>query len=350
VKLESLECRQLFAQVPFTGTPFPVGDTPITIQAEDYDLGGEGVAFHDTTASNIGGQYRAGEAVDIKSQASGQFRISDAVAGEWLEYTIDAQQTGDYELEFRVSHADPNSRFHAEIDGANVTGSLTVPDTNSFNTFASVKKTVTIGAGQHVLRFAFDANAANGYAAGLDWIKVTPLASQPPDGGTTTTNVSSIVSYVRDGSYASRNFGTDDQMLVKRSNNTGNTREGYILFDLSGVTSISNVVLRLRGRLSDATEPSVQVNVLSASNTTWSEGGLTCNNKPAAGSTAHGALVVTGKTAQNYDVDLTSFLHSELAAGRTKVTIVLKAPNTSNPWAIFDTDSTSNGPRLIVTS
>jgi hypothetical protein len=33
------------------------------------------------------------------------------------------------------------------------------------------------------------------------------------------------------------------------------------------------------------------------------------------------------------------------------VTIALKAPNTSNPWAIFDSDtSATNGPRLIVTS
>ena len=39
---------------------------PGTIQAEDYNLGGEGVAFHDTTAGNDGGVYR-NDGVDIES-------------------------------------------------------------------------------------------------------------------------------------------------------------------------------------------------------------------------------------------------------------------------------------------
>ena len=36
---------------------------------------------------------RANEAVDIKSHATGQYRISDSVAGEWLEYTVDVPVT-----------------------------------------------------------------------------------------------------------------------------------------------------------------------------------------------------------------------------------------------------------------
>ncbi len=91
------------------------------------------------------------------------------------------------------------------------------------------------------------------------------------------------------------------------------------------------------------------MNVHSASNTSWTEGGITWNNKPIAGATVHGSLTVTGTTAQWYEVDLTSFLQAELAAGRKLVTLVFKAPDTSNPWAIFDADSTPNGPRLVVT-
>ena len=37
------------AQTPFKGAPFAVGATPVTIQAEDYDLGGQGVAYNDAT-------------------------------------------------------------------------------------------------------------------------------------------------------------------------------------------------------------------------------------------------------------------------------------------------------------
>ncbi|HEV2293380.1 MAG TPA: DNRLRE domain-containing protein, partial [Tepidisphaeraceae bacterium] len=227
--------------------------------------------------------------------------------------------------------------------------------TNSFNTFASVKKTVALTAGQHVLRLAFDANAANGYAAGLDWVKVTAVAPEepppppPPGPETPITIATQWVSYVRNGTYANTNFGVDDQMLVKRSNTIGNTREGYMKFDLSDFTTVSSAKLRLYGRLSDATEPSVKINVHNASNTTWTEGGITWNNKPAANATVRGSLTVTGTANQWYEVDLTSFLQSEFAAGRRVLSLVLQAPNTSNPWAIFAADSTPDGPRMVIT-
>jgi hypothetical protein len=221
-----------------------------------------------------------------------------------------------------------------------------VPDTNNFSVFSSIKRTVSIGQGSHVLRLAFDAAAVNGSVAGVNWIAISPAGAPPT---TPITIVSPIVSYVRDGSFAGTNFGTSNEMLVKRSTNAGNSREGYVLFDLNGVTSISNAKLRLNGRLSDGSAPSVQVNVYKGATTSWTEGGLTWNNKPAAGQIVRGSLTVTGTTAQWYEVDLTSFLQEELAAGRKLVTLVLKAPNTSNPWVIFGTDSTPNGPRLVVT-
>ena len=40
--------------------------TPLTLQAENFDTGGEGVAYHELTTTNLGGQYRPNEAVDIE--------------------------------------------------------------------------------------------------------------------------------------------------------------------------------------------------------------------------------------------------------------------------------------------
>jgi hypothetical protein len=48
-------------QTPYGGTPWPV---PGVIQVENFDNGSEGLAYHDTTATNDGGYYRA-ESVDI---------------------------------------------------------------------------------------------------------------------------------------------------------------------------------------------------------------------------------------------------------------------------------------------
>src|SRR5207247_6038602 len=40
---------------PYGGTPWAM---PGVVQAENFDVGGEGVAYHDTTPGNQGGQYR----------------------------------------------------------------------------------------------------------------------------------------------------------------------------------------------------------------------------------------------------------------------------------------------------
>src|SRR6266480_1905741 len=47
---------------PYTGTPIAV---PGSFEAENFDLGGEGVAYHDNTPGNQGGNYRLTEDVDI---------------------------------------------------------------------------------------------------------------------------------------------------------------------------------------------------------------------------------------------------------------------------------------------
>ncbi|MDQ3439769.1 MAG: DNRLRE domain-containing protein, partial [Planctomycetota bacterium] len=340
----------LLPQGPLVGTPFAFGATAaVTIQAEDYDLGGEGVAFHETTANNIGNVYR-NEAVDVKliANTTNQYRLSDAAVGEWVEYSILANDAGNYELELRLSNADPNAKVHVEIDGVNVTGSLAVPDTNSFSTFASVKKQFAIAQGAHVLRLAFDVAAVTGSVAGVDWMKLTPapVTPPPPAGGTIITNTAT---YVRNGTYASQNFGTAADLIVKRSGTSGNTREIYLKFDLTSLSSLSTAKLRLNGRLSDTTNASVLTQVFSASDTSWSEGGLSWNNKPAASTTVRGSLTVSGTGSKWYEVDLSSFLKAEFAASRKIVTLVLKNPNTSNAQTLFASDETANGPRLVIT-
>src|SRR5438094_656065 len=56
---------------PYGGAPAPI---PGTVQAEDFDNGGEGVAYHDTTYGNNGGQYRGGD-VDIEAASGGGFDV-----------------------------------------------------------------------------------------------------------------------------------------------------------------------------------------------------------------------------------------------------------------------------------
>ena len=130
-------------QTPFGGTAPVISSIPVTIQAEDFDNGGEGVAYHDLDAANLGGAYRTTEGVDIQptTDTGGGYNVGYTKAGEWIEYTINVQTPGSYDLSFRLASTGSNGKFHAEIDGANVTGSLTVPNTGGYQSWTTITKT-----------------------------------------------------------------------------------------------------------------------------------------------------------------------------------------------------------------
>ncbi len=330
------------------GTPFAAGPGIVTsMQAEDYDMGGQGIAFNDRSPTvNVGGVYRTvsvHHGVDVKriDNTSNGFRISHAQAGEWTEYTIDVARSGEYKVEFRVSQAEANARMSLKVDGVHAT-SFAVPDTNSFGVFSTVRRTIGLAKGKHVLRLAFDGAARNGYVAGVDWMKMTfssaYTAVRPAADG-----------YVRAGTFASQNFGNELVLNVKRSAATSYNREAYLSFDLSTFTSITSAKLRLHGRLSSAVNGGVVTDVYSLGNPPWTETGLTWNNRPAAAGTLRGSVTVNGTADNAYVLDLTAFIKSELAAGRKQLTLALRNPTIKDPWTIFGSDETVTATQLVVT-
>jgi chitodextrinase len=146
-------------QAPFGGTPRAI---PGTIQAEDYDTGGEAVAYHDTTAGNSGGQYRS-DGVDIEAttDTGGGFNVGWIDVGEWLEYTVNVATTGSYTLEARVASLSTGGTLHVEMDGVNVSGTVTLPSTGGWQNWTSVTKSVSLSAGSHVMRLAMDSAGFN---------------------------------------------------------------------------------------------------------------------------------------------------------------------------------------------
>ena len=147
--------RLLPNESPFAGTPAPV---PGQIEAEDFDHGGEGVAYHDLTLGNQGGQYRTDVDVDIIRYPNGAYVVNNFQTGEWLQYTIQVPQTGTYRLELLVSRRwDVASRVHVDVDTQPVTGSVVVPDTGSWDVFWWVGLgSISLTAGTHVLRITAD--------------------------------------------------------------------------------------------------------------------------------------------------------------------------------------------------
>ena len=162
---------------PFTaGKPATL---PGTLQTEYYDKGGEGAAYHDNDAQNQGdANYRASEGVDIVNGNNGR-ALGYTSTGEWVEYTIDVQEAGNYSFKATVSSGVNNSGFSINL---NKNGKITkladirVPQTgsNSWDTYRVVEGTLSqpLEAGEQILRIVITGSNCN-----IDKIQFTNTAT-----------------------------------------------------------------------------------------------------------------------------------------------------------------------------
>lgn len=156
----------------------PGSSLPITIQAEDFDEGGEGVTYHDGNRRNRDGDYRQNTDVDIRAigGTSDEFVVSRVQPGEWLEYSVRLPATGVYDLEIRLASNSGGGTMHVNFAGNNVTGALNVPSTGGWENFQVLKvKGVSLSAGDQFMRIVADTvNYGGTNLAHLDWIRISP--------------------------------------------------------------------------------------------------------------------------------------------------------------------------------
>lgn len=147
-------------QSPYSGTPWSV---PGTIQAENFDLGGEGVAYHDLEPANQSGQYRTADGVDIEAttDTGGGFNVDYTASGDWMEYTINVPSAGNYTLTERVASAGATQSFRVEFNGVDKTGAVAIPNTGGWQTWVNLSQTVNLSAGVQVMRLYFLGNDGN---------------------------------------------------------------------------------------------------------------------------------------------------------------------------------------------
>jgi hypothetical protein len=92
---------------PITRNPFKGKiRLPGTLEAENFDRGGEGITYHDNDPGNNGGtNYRSGNdmGVDIVT-GNGGYALGWTNGGEWIEYTMNVIEAGKYTLEAIVSN------------------------------------------------------------------------------------------------------------------------------------------------------------------------------------------------------------------------------------------------------
>jgi hypothetical protein len=111
---------------PYRGEPLSVGWTT-TVQAEEYDNGQEGMAYHDTTADAGGASFRSSakrnnDAVDIVRTKTGH--VVRMVAGEWMDYTIDVRESAVYDVRALTLADSVGGTYRVEFDGIQTTGDV----------------------------------------------------------------------------------------------------------------------------------------------------------------------------------------------------------------------------------
>ena len=138
-------------QHPYYNDPY---DIPGRIQAENFDLGGEGLAYHDLTPGNKFNVYRFEDAdVEVCSDEMGGYSLGDFLNGEWVEYTVNILKTDVYNLELRIATLMTGTAISFEMGGTPITGIITIPNTGGWQNWQTITVNgIPLTAGKNVLR------------------------------------------------------------------------------------------------------------------------------------------------------------------------------------------------------
>lgn len=133
------------AQVPYTGTAWhdSIQGIPGKVECEKYDVGGEGIAYHDADSVNNGSgklnpndgtyynTFRMNEGVDISYTKVGgtddnpynkvepkmkQLYVGWTDPGEWIRYTVEVKETGFYDGDMMYT-ANADGKIAIDVDG-----------------------------------------------------------------------------------------------------------------------------------------------------------------------------------------------------------------------------------------
>lgn len=254
-------------QIPYADIPIKI---PGTFEAGHYDNfdGGVGqeISYVDLSIVNEGG-FRAEEYVDSETVNGQGATIGWIASGEWVEYTIDVENAGNYDLSFQYAsgNASGGGPFYLEVDGKQISNPIYVNRTSSQNWSTFRTKTVSniqLNKGKQVLRIAFDHGEFNlgkltfSYASALNFelpyadagenvSVVLPETTATLDGSASTGPSNEALSYFWEQIYGPSEVLFLDANLPNPS--ISNLEEGVYKFSLivgySTYTSKSDVLV-----------------------------------------------------------------------------------------------------------
>jgi endoglucanase Acf2 len=172
---------QVGEQLPYSGTPISI---PGIIEAGHFDVFeggiGQNIAYVDVSINNEG-DFRTSEYVDAFSDTTEGATIGFIAAGEWLEYTIDVQTAGNYDLSFRYASGNTSGGgpFYFEIDGNKISPDITVTNTGDWDAWTNkAVSNLELNEGENVLRLLVTNGEFN--LGKMTFTYNSPLSYNPP--------------------------------------------------------------------------------------------------------------------------------------------------------------------------
>jgi len=218
------------SSTPFYGSAQSI---PGTITAADFDAGGEGVAYHDTTVGNAGGAYRATD-VDLEPMSGGGTNVGWIAPGEWLNYTVTVAGAGAYTVTFRVASSGAGGSFHLEMGGSNVSGAMTIPNTGGWQAWQTLTKSVTLSGGTQIARLVFDSAGSSGAVGNISTLQFATSTS----GGSGGPTPYSGTAVQLPGTIQAANFDNGGEGVAYHDTTDGNAGGGYRQTDVDIESSV----------------------------------------------------------------------------------------------------------------
>ena len=160
-RIAQFDPRTITAEAPFHGTP---AEIPGTLQAADFDIGGEGVSYHSNLDYNAGGWYRPGDNVCIgdTDDAGSSHDLEYIAAGDWLKYTVNVKEAGSFDVRVGVASDGDGGTFHLEDATGNRLGpAFSATNTGGWHTWKTIDGVVTLPAGVQTLTLVEDTSGYN---------------------------------------------------------------------------------------------------------------------------------------------------------------------------------------------
>jgi beta-glucosidase len=328
----SLSEFDVFAQPqePFGGVEAAV---PGRIQAENYDTGGEGVAYYNTTVGNSGGVYRTDDiGIEATTDTGGGYDVGWLNNGEWLEYTVNPPDpSAIYSLNVRVAAPAAGGQLHIRLNGT-VLGTVSIPATGGWQNWQTVtlpNVPIQGDIGSQPLRLEVLNNGFN-----INWVELDRV--QTCGTNDLALNQPASASSLESGSYPASN-AVEENPTIRWS--SGFSDPQWIQVDLGSMQNISRVWLNWENAA--ATAYSIQ---LSSDATNWNtvytttNGPGTINDLAALGAGRYVRMYGTQRATQYgyslYEFEVFPALAPPLAITPSGANVIISWPNTVNSWSL----------------